>query len=466
MKTFRHNQRGSILIVAMIFSAIIAICLTSYLQMARTAMTVSQRAFFANNTMNLTETGLELAINAINTNSWGAWTISGANATATFTGFTFDQGATGTVEVYVQNYNTSAPFLVAKGIIRAPRSAPIVKMVEVTGTVNRSLFGKGLVGKDGVSFSGNNASVDAWSSNPTNAATGTYVSVPYSNAVASAQGSIAAVAISADVSVNNADIWGSASVGSTTTGNISVGPNGRVGPYGTASGTLDPNSIASNFTANLPNASNPTPTTITTIAAISGATTLPGGSDVANASDGKYYYRVPSISESGSSSNVLTIAAGKSVVFIVTASTGTGVSVSGNGGISVSAAASMAIYTASDVSIAGNGVLNGGATALTANPPSSVAIYGTATAIGQSIGIAGNGVLSALVYAPNAAVKVNGNGDVLGAFVGDTVNLVGNAGFHYDLSLANMNGNPLFQPSKWVELVSASDRATYATQLP
>jgi len=58
MKTFRHNQRGSILIVAMIFSAIIAICLTSYLQMARTAMTVSQRAFFANNTMNLTETGL------------------------------------------------------------------------------------------------------------------------------------------------------------------------------------------------------------------------------------------------------------------------------------------------------------------------------------------------------------------------------------------------------------------------
>jgi hypothetical protein len=29
-----------------------------------------------------------------------------------------------------------------------------------------------------------------------------------------------------------------------------------------------------------------------------------------------------------------------------------------------------------------------------------------------------------------------------------------------------MNGNPLFQPSKWVELTSAADRATYATQLP
>src|SRR5450759_1494244 len=101
-KSHLHNQRGSVLIVAMIFSAIIAICLTSYIHMTRTAMILSQRSFFANNAMTMAETGLELAIDAINSNSWRSpWTTSGANATATFTGFNFGQGATGQVQVYV-----------------------------------------------------------------------------------------------------------------------------------------------------------------------------------------------------------------------------------------------------------------------------------------------------------------------------------------------------------------------------
>jgi hypothetical protein len=466
-KSRPYNERGSLLIVAMIFSAIVAICLTSYIQMARTAMTVSQRAFYNNNAMNMTETGLEMAINSINNNSWGSpWTCTGANATATFTGFSFGQGATGQVQVYVQNYATTAPFLVAKGKISPPRSAPVIKMVEVTGVVNRSLFAKGMVGKNGVSFTGN-ASVDAWNSNPTNAAPGTYAPVAYSSATKVATGSVAAVSVTADVTVQNADIYGTASVGASNVSNITVGPNGSVGTsFSNPAGNIDPNSVSGNFTANLPNATNPTipsgytPPTIATITGTGTTASFPRGTDTA-ASDGTYYYNVGAINPTGN--NTLSITAPAKVVFIVTAAAGTtGVSISGNQAINVASTATVAIYTASNISIAGNGVANSNL------QPSTFQVYGTA-ASGQTVAIAGNGVLSAIVYAPNADISVKGggtSGSVYGAMVGNTVTMVGNGEFHYDLSLANMNGNPLFQPSKWVELVSASDRATYATQLP
>jgi hypothetical protein len=462
-----RDQRGSLLIVAMIFSAIVAICLTSYIHMARTAMIVSQRSFYANNAMNVTETGLELAINAINNNSWGSpWTTSGANATATFTGFSFGQGSTGQVQVYVQNYATATPFLVAKGKITPPNSAPIIKMVEVTGVVNRSLFAKGMVGKNGVSFTGN-ASVDAWNSNPTNAAAGTYTPVAYSSTTKVATGSVAAVNITADVSVQNADIYGTASVGASNTSNITVGPNGSIGPsFTTPNGYIDPSAVAGNFTANLPNVTNPTvptgytPPTIATIAGTGTTASFPRGTDTA-ASDGKYYYNVGEINLTGN--NTVAVTSGNVVFIMTTAAGSSAVSVSGNQAINISSGAKVAIYTAGNISIAGNGVANAN------TQPSTFQIYGTTTASGQTIAISGNGVLSAIVYAPNADISVKGggsSGSVYGAMVGNTVTMVGNGEFHYDLSLANMNGNPLFQPSKWVELVSASDRATYATQLP
>ena len=44
------------------------------------------------------------------------------------------------------------------------------------------------------------------------------------------------------------------------------------------------------------------------------------------------------------------------------------------------------------------------------------------------------------MYAPNASVKINGNGDVMGAVVG---RYTGNTAFHYDESLAAGASTPL-----------------------
>ena len=76
--------------------------------------------------------------------------------------------------------------------------------------------------------------------------------------------------------------------------------------------------------------------------------------------------------------------------------------------------------------------------------------------------------MAATVYAPNASISANGGGNnttqsMYGAFVGYTVTLTGNAQFHYDENLKNANNGGSFSPTRWRELTTASDRATYAS---
>src|SRR5437899_10685628 len=104
-----RNERGSLLIVALVFAAAIALMLTTYIKMSTTALNLAERAFCENQAMNLTESGLEMAMAAINANSWPSpWAISGADASATFSSFTLPQGATGRVQVWVNNYSGSS----------------------------------------------------------------------------------------------------------------------------------------------------------------------------------------------------------------------------------------------------------------------------------------------------------------------------------------------------------------------
>src|SRR5690606_13992543 len=95
--------------------------------------------------------------------------------------------------------------------------------------------------------------------------------------------------------------------------------------------------------------------------------------------------------------------------------------------------------------------------------PVTARIWGTNPTLGaQLLHIAGNGDLRAVVYAPNAEVKINGNGNVMGSVVGNTITLTGNAAFHYDESLSDFGDNAGFSISKWRELVTPDERSLYA----
>lgn len=452
----------------MIMCAIIGISIASYIKLGQTSQVISNRALYNNGAMNLAENGMEEAMYSINqlvlnsSYSWSTdgWTPanSGVDAQRKWTGYTFDQNARGTVRVYVKNADGAlAPIILARSTVNlgGVTGAPIEKWIRVQLAMT-SKFANGLVAKQTISFSGTNASVNSWNSDPDNNP-GT-PAVSYSTAVDNDNGSVGSVSVTAAVSVNNADIWGYVATGGTP---ASIGPNGLVGPFGTASGTVAPGHSSTDFTASFDSVSSPSTYSYTPIPSIGssspGTTTLPGA--IAPAADGKYYIQVADI---GGSNKVLAIEANKEVVLKVTTgglSTG-----GGSGAINIATGGKLIVYTDGDVSIAGNGVMNGGTTAATSNQPQNFQIWGTKTSGTQSIQIAGNGVLSAIVYAPQGSVRINGNGDVMGSVVANDITVVGNAAFHYDESLGNFGGNP-YRVAAWTELTDSTARTAACTAI-
>jgi hypothetical protein len=117
-------------------------------------------------------------------------------------------------------------------------------------------------------------------------------------------------------------------------------------------------------------------------------------------------------------------------------------SIAGNGTITISPASGAVVINvagvgqANPISIAGNGLTNPSYL-----PNNEVIDYaGTGT-----VSIAGNGVMYAIVDAPNAALTYSGNGSIYGALVGNTIVDSGNGAIHFDTALnvasTQANGN-------------------------
>ncbi len=462
-----RSQRGSLLIVSMIMCAVIGISIASYINLGRTSQTISNRALYNNGAMNLAENGLEEAMYSINklvadpTYVWttDSWTLANSDVDAyrRWTGYTFDQNARGMVRVYVKNADGAAPpVILARSTVTlgGVASAPIEKWIRVTLAMT-SKFANGLVAKNTISFSGTNASVNSWNSDPDN--NPLTPAVPYSTAVDNDNGSVGSISVTAAVSVNNADIWGYVATGGTP---ASVGPNGLVGPFGTAAGVIAPGHSSTDFSASFDNVTAPA-VSYTPIGAITSTTSLPSDVGASPSADGKYYLECPSVVFNN---KTLTIEAGKEVVLKLTDTT-TAIDIGGgSGALNIQSTGKLVVYSDGAIKIAGNGILNGGTTTATANQPANCQFWGTKTSGTQDIQIAGNGVLSAIVYAPFGSVKINGNGDVCGSVVANDITVVGNAAFHYDESLGNFGGNP-YRVTAWTELTSASDRTAACTAI-
>lgn len=361
------RRRGSVLMVALIFSLIIGISLVTFIQLSTTASKVSYRTHYLGVAMNLAETGLEQAMWEINNDAgtWTGWAAPGAAGAhrTTFTMASVEGGATAVVKVYAQEKTGSDPaWIVARAIVTPPKGSPIEKWVKVT-LQKRSRGAIGGLGRDGIVSNGNQVVMGSWNSDPD--ADSSTPPIPYSEAVANDAMSLATVAFDATLNSGNADINGSASVGSDTTDAIEVGPQGYIGPFGTAAGTKDPDSVSANFSADLPVPEVPSDKTYTYLGGISSATTLPRVGDTAQ--DGVYYYTADDINLNGSA---LVISPGAHVVLHVTEASGDAISLSGNGG-SIQVAGTLVtdtttgattystgkleIYTPGDIRVSGQG---------------------------------------------------------------------------------------------------------------
>jgi len=466
-----HSNRGSVLIVALLFAGLIAISLTSYMKLSLTTSRLANRSFYGNAAENLADTGLEQALWSLNNNTFtgtAGFALRSGYATqyqGTFpsstTYYSFAQGVKGQIKVWVDN-SATAPHAVAKAVVTLGDGTTLTKESEMYMS-KRSYFTNGLVAKNSLTFTGNVA-IDSWSSDPdANPAT---AAIAYSSSVDNDSGKIASLSVQvASIAVGNADVYGYASVGGNSSSDITVGATGRVGPYGTANGVIDPTRVTYDFTTNFPDVTPPAVTNIP-ISAITSSTTLPRAADLV-AGKTTYYYSVSSITLAGS--DIVAISAGYNVVITVTDTTGTSVKASGNSEIDIPSTSTLSMYVAADVAMTGNGVVNG--TSSVPNQPIAFQLYGTRTAATaassgmQDFAIKGNGYLAGVVYAPNANVKVTGNGDTYGAIVCNQANMVGNGNFHYDESLASTLSTSAWQVAKWRELTTASDRSTYNDKL-
>jgi hypothetical protein len=423
--------------------------------------------------MNLAENGLEEAMYAINktvadssynwaSNGWDtASPVPAGDARRRLPAsgtYNFDQGVTGTVRVYVIGYAGTAPRALARSTVNLGSGRTLEKWVEIRMR-KTSKFANGLVAKDSIRFSGNNASVDSWHSKKNDDGTPRGSPVPYSSAVDHDKGSVGSISVSVDaVLVQNADIWGYAATGGAVP---AVGSNGLVGPYGTASGTMDMTRVSTDFSASFDPVSPPTTAGYTDITNITANTSLPRASD-SPASDGKYYYTTGQINFTNKILSIrkhpTTLQTAQVVITLTNTTTSIDIG-GGSGALNIETGSQLELYAPGSIKIAGQGVMNGGTTAATANLPEKLQIWGTKTSGVQDIQIAGNGVLSAVVYAPQGSVKINGNGDVCGSVVANDITVVGNAFFHYDESLGDFGGNNPYRVSLWREITSAAGRS-------
>jgi len=120
------------------------------------------------------------------------------------------------------------------------------------------------------------------------------------------------------------------------------------------------------------------------------------------------------------------------------------------------AGSSLTLYIESDLLIAGQGLANANV------QPGTCKIWGTDQSTrGQNFQIAGRGALQSAIYAPNADIAVNGNGDMMGSIIARNITFTGNAAFHFDEALAETGSDAPFGVGKWRELTDPTERAPY-----
>lgn len=461
------SQRGSLLIVALLLCAAIGIALATYIHLGRTTITLSNRSLYNNAAMNLAEEGLEEAMYAINQAVadpafvWDSthWTLSGGNAQGDWTGISLSQNTTARFRVYISGYNSTAPVILSRSTVTLGGSnAPVIeKWVRVLlgGT---SRYGNGLVAKDSIWFKGNNATVDSFHSTRNDDGTLRGSPVPYSAGVRRDKGSVGSISVATDaVLVKQADVWGYVSTNSADP-TASVGANGSILGSGSvydastwSKTSVDPSRVSTSFSASFEAEAQPT-SAIASLGAINSITP-----DTYGTAGAATTIVCSSISLSG---NTKILNFQGDVTLLITAGEGSdAISIGGSSsGFNILANSSLKIYTAGDIDLTGQGVVN------ETGQAKNFEIVGTSTTT-QDIKIAGGGSFVGKIYAPNGDVTINGNGAMSGSVVANNITLTGNAAFHYDEALGEPEGSAPYRVTNWQELTTAASRAAVATHL-
>ncbi|MBC2606846.1 DUF7305 domain-containing protein [Pelagicoccus albus] len=436
---------ASILIVV-----IVGLWMAAAMQSSFTEYKMSNRYLNMQSALNLAESGLEEGVRAFNSQSWSGWTAYSEGYFKSIDADWLGSEGSGTIKIFVSDSPTS-PTIAAEGKILGADGTPVSRQIKVDLS-SGSLFANGLLARRNVIMNGNNVIVDSYDSR-----LGSYTPSSYANRFSN--GNVASLNLAnTDVLINNADIYGYLSVGGTFNVNSSFHNNGTLGVWGASTGTKDLNRVTEDFYADLPEVTVPAYSGWTDVSTInSGASDITGALTLGNPTDtSPANYQAERISLSGNGDDL--VIDGPVRLYVRR-----NVSISGKGTIRITSTGSLELYSAESLSISGNGSAYGMQNET--EKPEKFMIYNTTpTAGGTSVDVAGNGLVYAVVYAPNSNVHLQGGGNsgsVYGAIVGYEITLNGGYEFHYDEALEDLAGGGGMNIDFWRELKAEGERLPF-----
>ena len=495
IKPFRGatSKQGSALIISMIFTTLLAvIAIPGYLNLSNQTLKQSNRVFYNTAAINLAESGVEYAVQAImlqseNNYDWSNWTITGQSALKTLDEITFTGNIKSTTKISVYNYSSDSPEVVVKSSISQPTGPPIEKYMyaSISASSAQGLFAYGMLTKDFIKASGG-VKFDSWVSDPDNDPSTPYI--PYSSGVATDKVAIATASTAAGaITIGSSDVYGTAAVGSADYSGLDVGWGGQVGPKDMSewdssdtdelwkkNGWLvstQTGALSTGFTADFEEITVPslTPTDLR----LDYKLPYTDRREVSNKWS-TWYQNVYVDEETLGAPDTLTILnldelevkAGATlriegdVVINLPNENQTTLKVIEGGTIEMADDATVTIYLAADMAITGAGLFS-------EVSPQQLQIWGTATGT-QNFDFLNNGQFSGIIYAPNAEVKVTGNSDIYGSVISKNIELTGSGSFRYDQSLANYTGGTTSAGPTTVDYVEelvGDERAPYIDDL-
>ena len=426
----REVEKAGILVVVVVMCGIVGATLVAYLGMVSSQEKFVHRSAVWNSCIVMCESGVEEALAHINHQNTG----SNFNVN----GWTYSSNAYsrpprhlngGRAEMMIST--SYPPIITVSAKLPAPMNAgEITRTVRVATKVSR-VFPQAILSKSRVALGGSGR-VDSY--NSTNMLEST--NGQYSAALATANATIASLTRNtADFNVGNVDVFGYVATGPG--GTVNVGPNGVVGskPFALnpANGNkIETGHIRNDFNVYIPDGALP-PSFSPLPIPLAGGNIL-GTNYTYVAGNGDY-----------SAGN---ISMGNGQVFLITGRTRilvTGkVTLTGDAAIILTTNATVEWYQAGDtVNMAGKGVVNA------RGFPKDFQLIGLRTC--SSISYGGSFQFIGTVYAPSATVILTGSADAYGALVGNSIELSGGMGLHYDEAL-NAPQKARFLASSWKEI--------------
>lgn len=452
-----RREQGVALLITILILMVGAATLASYLLLTENEYTAVNRSQLWNNSMTLTEAGIEEALAFMNKYDGSLGMVSqwSTPASAAQDGWTISNGVyfvmhrivstnTGYYDVVIDNTYSNAPVILCNGYAysySASRklpfmlgsagltvSSPAIGRTVVVSNTYEALFPDAIDSRTNINLNGNNVRVDSFDSSSStysdwNSSLGYGT---YDLNKAKANGNVATDSdLVGAISVGQANIYGKINTGPG--GSATVGNNGYVGPL-PQNGSGIQNGY-SNDTMNI---------TFPDVSLPAGASTWQTFSGSTISSPGNYYM-------SGISGN-LDIEASNVTIYV-----NGSISLSGQQYIKIGTNAThITFYVAGpSISTSGQATMNN----LTQHAV-NLAIYGLPSL--TSIQFGGNAAYTGTMYAPEASFGFGGGGnntyDFVGAIVVNYVQLNGHANFHYDETLATQGPGRGYLPVSWKEL--------------